>query len=195
MGTGDLNLLKSWNPHLLKNKKKVWETEQQLLDENKKFKERQQEIENEREQEELTSLTRDGNVRKKKSTLDWMYNDAASTDYQNSDFLLGKKRIDHNTLTAPEKTTEKASGNRRRFHNDNKGVDSITKQAKSPTAGSFSRDDPLAAFQKAQVMRKQHKAAKVKKPLPKKQSAGKAQSQAMKSHSLEKGNTSYDMDY
>lgn len=35
---GDLNLKKSWNPALVKNQQKVWEEEQQKLDELKRIK-------------------------------------------------------------------------------------------------------------------------------------------------------------
>ena len=41
---GDLNLKKSWNPQLVKNKQKVWQQEQEKLDEFKKIKELNQEF-------------------------------------------------------------------------------------------------------------------------------------------------------
>ena len=53
MGSGDLNLLKSWNPKLMKNRKKVWETEQDLITEQQKLNTRLKEIEKERELNEL----------------------------------------------------------------------------------------------------------------------------------------------
>lgn len=55
MAAGDLNLLKSWNPKLMKNRKKVWNTEQDLLIEEQKFKERQKELEKDNELQSLIS--------------------------------------------------------------------------------------------------------------------------------------------
>lgn len=58
MGVNDLNLLKSWNPNLLKNKQKVWKTREELKEENLKIK-------------ELESNIKEGN--KPKDSLSWMY--------------------------------------------------------------------------------------------------------------------------
>ncbi|SSD58487.1 uncharacterized protein SCODWIG_00248 [Saccharomycodes ludwigii] len=112
MGVGDLNLLKSWNPHLVKNQKKVWEVEQNLLNEEKKIRERQLEIKKEKELQELTSLDRnpnsldthdDRNTKRKNNGLEWMYNDPTVNKTENNknnkqeteddDMLLGKKNI------------------------------------------------------------------------------------------------------
>ncbi|CUS24364.1 LAQU0S15e02828g1_1 [Lachancea quebecensis] len=151
MGTGDLNLLKSWNPHLLKNRKKVWETEQQLLEEQRKFKERQIEIDKERQLDDLTSLTRTGAKHQKKNGMDWMYNDPAATNEQNTDFLLGKKRIDAATLKKNDKPQPQKKN--RHFDTSNKGIHSFLDNKRPIESADLSRDDPLAAFQKAQQLR------------------------------------------
>lgn len=63
-GGNDLNLLKSWNPKLSKNRQKVKQKEQLLLLEETKIQQRQKE----REIEDLTST-------KSKNGLEWMYED------------------------------------------------------------------------------------------------------------------------
>ncbi|CEP64384.1 U2-type spliceosomal complex subunit CWC25 LALA0_S11e02850g [Lachancea lanzarotensis] len=164
MGTGDLNLLKSWNPHLLKNKKKVWETEQQLLEENKRLRERQQEIEKERQINELSSLTRNGATNKEqKSGLDWMYNDEAATRETNQDFLLGKKRIQASLLNAQQSRSPQDSKNTSPSQND---IKPTRKTNVSKGNADLSRDDPFGAFQKAQQSRTVKKPNKIHKPAP-----------------------------
>ncbi|SCU96850.1 LADA_0H03070g1_1 [Lachancea dasiensis] len=166
MGTGDLNLLKSWNPHLLKNKKKVWEIEQQALEENRKLQERQHEIEKQRQLDELTSLTRDGKVREKKSNLDWMYNDQPAVDHAKDEFLLGKKRIENSTLLGrPTEDTKEDQKNRRRFKSSsNPSVHTMLRKEDQKPRHDLSKEDPLASFQKAKTMRKVSQANKVQKP-------------------------------
>lgn len=150
MGTGDLNLLKSWNPHLLKNKKKVWETEQELLEENKRFKERQQEIEKERQLQDLTSLTRNGTTKKENLGLDWMYDDPTNSSTQNKDFLLGKRRIDTTTITKNEPHKEEP---RRKFQSSHSNIESILEKPKPKPDNAILKDDPLLAFQRANETR------------------------------------------
>ena len=100
MGSGDLNLLKSWNPKLMKNRKKVWETEQDLITEQQKLNTRLKEIEKERELNELLNEsskdkpeTLKNDLAVKKSGLEWMYQDAKLSD-EKEDYLLGKKKLD-----------------------------------------------------------------------------------------------------
>lgn len=204
MGTGDLNLLKSWNPHLLKNKKKVWETEQQLLDEQRKFKERQIEIEKERQLDDLTSLNRTGSKLQQKNGMEWMYNDPAATNEQNTDFLLGKKRIDTSILKKNEQPyTQKKD---RHFDTSNKGIHSILENKRPAASTDLSRDDPLAAFQKAQDIRRNtarsDRISKVHKPRPNLPESGSRNKQTIP-HAVSrqppqnnrKSRSTYDMDY
>lgn len=151
MGSGDLNLLKSWNPHLLKNKKKVWETEQQLLDEKRKIEQRQTEIAKEKELEDLTSLNRDGTSSKRKTGLEWMYRDEAARNTENDDFLLGKKKIDASIL---KNTNEKRndSTSRKRFDNSSKGLEDLIPKNK-PKSIDLSREDPMLKLQMAKKLK------------------------------------------
>lgn len=61
-GSSDLNLLKSWNPKLSKNKQKVEKKEQEALEEERKIRQRAKE----REIADLASA-------KSKTGLEWMY--------------------------------------------------------------------------------------------------------------------------
>ncbi|SCU99386.1 LAME_0G02960g1_1 [Lachancea meyersii CBS 8951] len=195
MGTGDLNLLKSWNPHLLKNKKKVWETEQNLLEENKKYRERQQEIERERQIDELSSLTRNGTSSyKKNSSLDWMYNDEAATSEHNKDFLLGKKRIEASVLENKESEKPTQGKNGKAYLNQIKpGIHGVLNSNRPKPSASLSRDDPLAAFQRAKESRVKRAPSKITKSLPKNiKQERKHQNQA--SNKLRQ-NLTHNMDY
>lgn len=161
MGSGDLNLLKSWNPHLLKNKKKVWETEQQLLDEHRKIKERQLEIAKERELEELSSLTRDGtnsNKKKKKTGLEWMYEDAAALQEKNDDFLLGRRKVDQATLKRHQEAlrNEKKRGS----SGSRAGIEGLVKGADAVPVADLSKEDPMYKFKLAKLKRAQELGSK-----------------------------------
>ena len=148
MGSGDLNLLKSWNPKLVKNREKVWTKEQDLLVEDRKFKERQLEIQKEKELDDLVNASnaKGANERKQKRGLDWMYQSPVG----NEDYLLGKKKIDSSLLKNPD--SKPVASN----------IDSVTK-------GSFivsekkkidhSNDDPMSKFNSAKKL-KQNKILK-----------------------------------
>ncbi|ODV82630.1 hypothetical protein CANARDRAFT_204786, partial [[Candida] arabinofermentans NRRL YB-2248] len=107
----DLNLKKSWNPKLMKNREKVWLKEQEVLQEYKKIKEREQEINDINSKNELLALTKGGDPKEYKDyKTSWMYDDkpqqgnttsttnpTSSTTGKsdpNEDFLLGKRRLD-----------------------------------------------------------------------------------------------------
>ena len=148
MAAGDLNLLKSWNPKLMKNRKKVWETEQELLKEEQKFKERQKELEKEYEENELIN---GNNSTKKKSGLEWMYDDKYNKDEENQDYLLGKKKLDANLINKQSKE------------------ESIDEQPSTLTPVTkpkfdYSNDDPMSKFNKmAKLNKKKNKISKKKK--------------------------------
>ncbi|EGV65963.1 hypothetical protein CANTEDRAFT_92306 [Yamadazyma tenuis ATCC 10573] len=78
---GDLNLKKSWNPALVKNQTKVWKKEQETLNEFRKIKEREEELEKEQQTLGLIGLKYTNNNELSKSDklklnkLDWMYDD------------------------------------------------------------------------------------------------------------------------
>ncbi|SCU95570.1 LAMI_0F02916g1_1 [Lachancea mirantina] len=142
MGTGDLNLLKSWNPHLLKNKKKVWETEQQALAEHQKIKQRQVELEKERSLDQLASMNENGTVSKRKNGLEWMYNDSPTKTSQNEDFLLGRREIDDSVL----KQTKKDQQTRNVGYQDT----SVKYRESSKVDASILNEDPIMAIKRRQ---------------------------------------------
>lgn len=115
MAPGDLNLKKSWHPGLMKNRKKVWEMEQEALSERKKIQERQEEIRKERELKELRDLQFKQTGKKVKDRVDWMYesagaagNDEAVAPNDSEEYLLGNKRVDD--LIVKAKVPEKKHG-------------------------------------------------------------------------------------
>ena len=131
----------------MKNRKKVWETEQDLLKEEQKFKERQQELEKEHELESLASGGKSSS--KKKTGLEWMYDDRIGNS-ENEDYLLGKKKLDANVIknrTEQSKTQEKKEE---------------VKKAPVKRTYDYSNDDPMAKFNKMAKAKKSKVAAKSK---------------------------------
>ena len=144
MAAGALNLLKSWNPKLMKNRKKVWETEQELLKEEQKFKERQKELEKESEENDLINV----NQGKKKSGLEWMYDDKYNKEEENQDYLLGKKKLDVNLF---KKQTDE----------ENKDQKTTQNETVAKPKFDYSNDDPMSKFNKmAKINKKKNKITK-----------------------------------
>lgn len=113
---GDLNLLKSWNPKLVKNRKKVWEIEQERLKEELKLKERQIEIQKEKELSNLISHSnkqgKNATQKKKTTGLEWMYdtNDKIIEKETNDSYLLGRKKLDTAVLNSNKRRNVKDNG-------------------------------------------------------------------------------------
>lgn len=137
MAAGDLNLLKSWNPKLMKNRKKVWETEQDLLKEESKLKERQKELEKERELNNLRDTSKNTT---KRTGLEWMYDDRIGKD-ENEDYLLGRKKLDTKVIKVQN-------------NNDTKDTHEVQSSKK---IYDYSNDDPMSKFQKAAKLNKNKK--------------------------------------
>lgn len=139
MGSGDLNLLKSWNPKLVKNRKKVWEKEQELLKEEQKLLERRKEIEKERELNELINTERDPlkqhetKQEKLHKGLDWMY-EKTSFD-ENEEYLLGQKKLDSNVIKIQSIEDPLK-----------KKLESDETRPKEKKKINYSMDDPMAKF-------------------------------------------------
>lgn len=158
MGSGDLNLLKSWNPKLMKNRKKVWETEQDLVNEQQKLNTRLKEIEKERELNELLHASNKDqpdalktDLTLKKSGLEWMYQDAKLND-EKEDYLLGKKKLDSSILKQPAAATEKAT---------ERAAAAAAAPKNSHRKGStLHRDDPMSKFKITKQHRRTHNAVK-----------------------------------
>lgn len=134
MGSGDLNLLKSWNPKLVRNREKVWVREQELLREAETARQRQREIERERE---LDGLLESSGTHKQ-SSLSWMYD----TPDVNEDYLLGKKKLDTKVIAK-----------------DTKADIPQRKSVKKDNSHLLDKEDPMNAVSKATVSSK-----KVTKP-------------------------------
>lgn len=103
---GDLNLKKSWHPGLVKNQQKLWQQEQDALKEHKRIKERQKEIEEEREKQDLLRLQYGedlSNLPSEKklemNKLSWMYEEGPKKNSSgftemNGEFLDGKQKVE-----------------------------------------------------------------------------------------------------
>lgn len=107
---GDLNLKKSWHPHLFKNQERVWKEEKAALDERKQIEKLRKEREEERQIEELQKLQEANGGKVVTRRVDWMYagpsGDGAAVTEEREGYLLGKRRIDNllkNDTTALQK--------------------------------------------------------------------------------------------
>ncbi|KAJ2690413.1 RNA-splicing factor [Coemansia spiralis] len=95
MGSGDLNMKKSWHPLTQANKNRVAKEKQKAEEESQRTARIQKELREERQKEEMDMLN--ASITKKPiNKLDWMYS-APSTASQNTEdleaYLLGKKNI------------------------------------------------------------------------------------------------------
>ncbi|CUS08749.1 unnamed protein product [Tuber aestivum] len=85
---GDLNLKKSWHPHLLKNQERVWQEEKKALEERKRIDQWRKEREEERQLQELRQLQAAAGG---KQAVD---RGMDRTTEEMEGYLLGKRRID-----------------------------------------------------------------------------------------------------
>lgn len=95
---GDLNLKKSWHPHLRKNQERVWKEEKSALEERKQIEKLRKEREEERQIEELQKMQEAAGGKTITKRVDWMYagpsGDGAGVSEEREGYLLGKRRID-----------------------------------------------------------------------------------------------------
>lgn len=127
-GGNDLNLLKSWNPKLSKNRQKVKQKEEELLLEETKIQQRQKE----REIEDLSST-------KSKNGLEWMY-----------------EEIKINTKTVPEQPKSKPKPKLVKHDSTTEGIPQITTEDGKPIVKkkySYSEDDPMNKYKIAKKMK------------------------------------------
>ncbi|KAK4457908.1 Pre-mRNA splicing factor-domain-containing protein [Cladorrhinum samala] len=98
MGSGDLNMKKSWHPQRSGNVAATHKAEAEAIAERKKLQQRLQEIEEERRKEEIQKALEAAGGKRKIDRVEWMY--SGPTDGQAGDaaeseaYLLGKRRID-----------------------------------------------------------------------------------------------------
>lgn len=95
---GDLNLKKSWHPHLRKNQERVWKEEKAALEERKQIEKLRKERDEERQIEELQRLQESAGGKTITKRVDWMYSgpsgEGAGVTEEREGYLLGKRRID-----------------------------------------------------------------------------------------------------
>lgn len=153
---GDLNLKKSWHPHLRKNQERVWKEEKSALEERKQIEKLRKEREEERQIEELQRLQESAGGKTITKRVDWMYagpsGDGAGVTEEREGYLLGKRRIDQLLKGNDTQSLQKGAA---------VGVDAV-----GPTLINTARDtqkkileDPLLIIQK-QKMEMQLKAMK-----------------------------------
>ncbi|KAH6628243.1 Pre-mRNA splicing factor-domain-containing protein [Chaetomium tenue] len=98
MGSGDLNMKKSWHPQRSGNVAATHKAEAEAIAERKKLQQRLQEIEEERKKEEIQKALEAAGGKPRLQRVEWMY--SGPTDGQagdaaeNESYLLGKRRIE-----------------------------------------------------------------------------------------------------
>ncbi|KAL7276169.1 RNA-splicing factor [Rhizina undulata] len=95
---GDLNLKKSWHPHLIKNQERVWQEEKKALEERKRIEQWRKEQEEERQLQELRRIQEEAGGKKVLDRVEFLYNGPSQgmdrTTEEMEAYLLGKRRID-----------------------------------------------------------------------------------------------------
>lgn len=153
---GDLNLKKSWHPHLRKNQERVWKEEKSALEERKQIEKLRKEREEERALEELQKLQESAGGRTVQRRVDWMYSgpggDGAGVTEEREGYLLGKRRIDQLLKSNDTKDLQKGAA---------VGIDALGNANANSARDTQKKvlEDPLLMIQK-QKMEMQLKAMK-----------------------------------
>jgi hypothetical protein len=153
---GDLNLKKSWHPHLRKNQERVWKEEKSALEERKQIEKLRKEREEERALEELQKLQEAAGGKTVTRRVDWMYSgpggDGAAVTEEREGYLLGKRRIDQLLKSSDTKDLQKGAS---------VGIDALGNANANSARDTQKKvlEDPLLIIQK-QKMEMQLKAMK-----------------------------------
>ncbi|KAJ4380619.1 RNA-splicing factor [Didymella sp. IMI 355093] len=153
---GDLNLKKSWHPHLRKNQERVWKEEKGALEERKQIEKLRKEREEERALEELQKLQEAAGGKTVTRRVDWMYSgpggDGAGVTEEREGYLLGKRRIDQLLQSNDTKDLQKGAA---------VGIDALGNGNANSARDTQKKvlEDPLLMIQK-QKMEMQLKAMK-----------------------------------
>lgn len=153
---GDLNLKKSWHPHLRKNQERVWKEEKSALEERKQIEKLRKEREEERALEELQKLQESAGGKTVTRRVDWMYSgpggDGAGVTEEREGYLLGKRRIDQLLTSNDTKDLQKGAA---------VGIDALGNANANSARDTQKKvlEDPLLMIQK-QKMEMQLKAMK-----------------------------------
>lgn len=84
MGGGDLNLKKSWHPLTRRNLEIVWELEQEQKKEKQKVEQLKKEKEQEREKDELRRIYKASGKERKPERLEWIYAGSVTTTHDHA---------------------------------------------------------------------------------------------------------------
>ncbi|CBX92621.1 hypothetical protein LEMA_P053270.1 [Plenodomus lingam JN3] len=153
---GDLNLKKSWHPHLRKNQERVWKEEKSALEERKQIEKLRKEREEERQIEELQKLQEAAGGKTITKRVDWMYagpsGEGAGVTEEREGYLLGKRRIDQLLKSSDTQSLQKGAA---------VGVDAVGATPINTARDTQKKvlEDPLLIIQK-QKMEMQLKAMK-----------------------------------
>ncbi|KAK3355296.1 pre-mRNA-splicing factor CWC25 [Neurospora tetraspora] len=148
MGSGDLNMKKSWHPQRSGNVAATQKAEAEAIAERKKLQLRLQEIEEERRKEEIQKALEAAGGKRKIDRVEWMY--SGPTDGQAGDsaeteaYLLGKRRIDK--LLQDNDTKKALSKQPQQDHLSAAGPASVVSNARD--VATKIREDPLLAIKR-----------------------------------------------
>lgn len=160
---GDLNLKKSWNPALMKNREKVWKMEQQMLREHKEQQIRDGKIDELKSTSELLSIHQNRNdesgpdLVSEVSKTRWMYkgpkDESEAQEMVNEDYLLGKKKLT-GLMNEPTKNTSdtKKRSNDRFDSVINAGSNAIDYEKEKE---KLDKSDPLYTIKLQEIKRKE----------------------------------------
>lgn len=139
---GDLNLKKSWHPHLMSNQKRVWAEEKKALDERKKTDQVLKERAEERQIQELERMQEEAGGKKRVDKVDWMYSGpgsggpgAGGVTEEMEGYLLGKRRLDGLVKQSESANLKKDAGQEGFMalnQNANSARDTMAKVASDP---------------------------------------------------------------
>lgn len=151
----DLNLKKSWNPKLLKNREKVWKKEREIYDEYKKGQQRTAKFNEINEKNELLALANNenGKLGKKNEKTSWMYQSPVSYDKDesvNEDVLLGKRKL-NDAITDNNKSKKTVDKLEKILQTGNANDESP--KANDLGREKLSKSDPLYAIKLQQIKR------------------------------------------
>ncbi|KAF2185304.1 hypothetical protein K469DRAFT_708092 [Zopfia rhizophila CBS 207.26] len=145
---GDLNLKKSWHPHLIKNQTKVWQEEKRALEERKLIEKMRKEREEERAIEELQKLQEASGGPRRQVRVDWMYSgnggESGRPTEETESYLLGKRRIDSLLRDESTKSIQKGAS---------ASIDTIPNSNANTARDTASKisNDPMLLIKKRQM--------------------------------------------
>lgn len=171
MGVNDLNLLKSWNPNLLKNKQKIWKERELLKEEDLKIKELNKEL-----AQGTNDRMIDNTTKSKNKGLSWMY-ESSITDNKNdkksaSDTVGAYSLYDKKQNNQSNKKVLSLKDKQQRMiSNDKKVTKPITTNKNNrQKTGNFNKlrnEDPMANLSNNKKSRKKMSKLSLEDPMSK----------------------------